>query len=96
MSKEEILKKIEGENAFLKSEYHVKNIGVFGSVAREEETEKSDIDVLVEFASPIGFFQFIRLENYLSGILGRKVDLISKKAVKEAVREEIFKEVIYV
>ena len=96
MNKEETLKIIESQTAFLESEYHVKNIGVFGSVARGDDTEKSDVDILVEFNSPIGFFQFIRLENHLSKILEKKVDLISKKAIKPAVKKEILKEVIYV
>jgi hypothetical protein len=94
--KEEIIGKINAENAFIKEKYHVKNIGVFGSVARGEETEKSDVDILVEFEKPIGFFEFIRLENYLSKILGRKVDLVTKKSVKPSIKEEIFKETVYV
>ena len=80
----------------LRDTYYVKGIGVFGSVARTENTEKSDIDVLVEFAKPIGFFKFIEHENYLSDILGKKVDLVTKKALKPAIREEILQEVAYV
>ena len=81
---------------FLKDQYHIKNIGIFGSVVRGEQTNESDIDILVEFDAPIGFFDFIKLENYLSGILKRKVDLISKKALKPAIKETILNEVIYV
>ena len=57
-------------------------MGLFGSVARGEQEKQSDIDILVEFSAPIGFFDFIRLENFLSELLGGKVDLVSKKAVK--------------
>lgn len=80
----------------LKEKYHVKKIGIFGSFVRGDQNKRSDVDILVEFKSPIGFFEFIRLENFLSHILHRKVDLVSKKAVKPAVKKEIFKEVQYV
>ena len=96
MSKKEIINEIESKAGFLKEKYQVKNIGLFGSAARGEETLESDVDILVEFESPVGFFEFIRLENYLSELIGKRVDLVSKKSIKPAVREEIFKEVIYV
>lgn len=80
----------------LKDNYHVKNIGVFGSAARGQATSSSDIDILVEFSEPIGFFKFINLEEYLSSILGKEVDLVSKNALKPAIKDEILREVIYV
>lgn len=80
----------------LQKKYHVKNIGVFGSVASGQNSEKSDIDLLVEFFEPIGMFKFIELENYLGKVLGRKVDLVTKKALKSAIKDEILREVIYV
>ncbi|OGE19559.1 nucleotidyltransferase [Candidatus Daviesbacteria bacterium RIFCSPLOWO2_01_FULL_43_38] len=82
--------------SLLKDDYHVKNIGVFGSAARGQATPSSDIDILVEFSEPIGFFKFINLEEYLSSILGKEVDLVSKKALKPAIKDEILREVIYV
>lgn len=81
---------------FLYSNYKVKNIGVFGSVARGDNIEGSDIDLLVEFSEPVGFFKFIQLERYLSEILGYKVDLVTKKALKPSIKEDILQEVIYV
>lgn len=87
---------INSQLKFLKDQYNVKNIGIFGSVVRGEQTQNSDIDILVEFDAPIGFFNFIKLENYLSGILNRKVDLISKKALKPAIKDSILSEVVYV
>ena len=71
-------------------------MGIFGSVVRDNRKKESDIDVLVEFDSPIGFFDFIRLENFLSQILHQKVDLVSKKALKSAIKDNILKETIYV
>lgn len=76
--------------------YDVKKVGIFGSVRRGEHGPKSDVDVLVEFSKPISFFEFIRLEGFLSKKLGRKVDLISKKAIKSAIRKSVLKETIYI
>ncbi len=95
MEREEIIQAINSQLPFLKDRYNVKNLGIFGSIARNEGKEESDIDIVVEFESPIGFLDFIRLEIFLSKILQRKVDLISKKAIKPALKESILKEIIY-
>ena len=96
MEKEIILEKISSQKQILKEKYHVKNIGVFGSIIRNEQTKDSDADILIEFDSPVGFFEFIRLEIFLSRLIGRKADLITKRAVKPAIKADIFKEVVYV
>jgi uncharacterized protein len=96
MEKNKIIQKINQEMPFLRDKYQVEKLGVFGSIVRGEETEQSDVDILVEFKTPVGFFQFIRLENYLTQILGRKVDLLTKKALKMAVKDEVLKELVYV
>ena len=87
---------VQKHSNFLKDTYHVEKIGVFGSVARGDNTDISDIDVLVEFSEPIGMFKFINLEEYLSQLIGRKVDLVTQKALKPAIKEDILQEVIYV
>jgi hypothetical protein len=96
MSKKEIIKKLNTELPILKSKYNVNKIGVFGSFARGDYKKGSDIDILVEFKEPIGFFEFIQLENYLSKKLRKKVDLITKRALKTIIKNDILKEVIYV
>jgi len=96
MEKEKIQKKIEVNLPLLRQKYKVKRIGIFGSYVRNEQKRGSDVDVLVEFRTPVGFFEFIRLENYLSRILNKKVDLISRKAIKKAIKSDIIKEVKYV
>ena len=96
MEKNRIIQKINEEMPILREKYQVEKLGVFGSIVRGEETEKSDVDILVEFKTSVGFFQFIRLENYLTQILGRKVDLLTKKALKAAIKEEVLKELVYV
>lgn len=93
-TKEEILKKLRGSKQEIKAKYKVKEIGVFGSAIRGELSETSDIDILVEFEEPIGFFKFLELEEYLATRLGKKVDLVSRKALKPRIGSYILKEVL--
>lgn len=94
------LKKIKlllnGKTNFLSDTYNVKSIGVFGSMARGDNTNSSDVDILVEFSQPVGFFKFIDLEEYLTKLIGKKVDLVTKKALKPSIREEVLQETVYV
>jgi len=80
----------------IKKDYQVKKIGIFGSVAKGQQRSGSDLDILIEFSKPISFFQFIELEEFLSKILNKKVDLVSKKGLKQAIKKQVLKEVIYV
>jgi hypothetical protein len=76
--------------------FGLKEIGLFGSVVRSEQKATSDIDILIEPAKPMGLFDFVRLKNYLSDLLGVKVDLVMKRALKPRIGEKILKEVLYV
>jgi len=80
----------------LKKDFQIKELGIFGSVARGEERSESDVDIIVNFSDPPGFFRFIRLEEHLSNLLHRKVDLVTKNALKEVVKKEILRQVTYV
>lgn len=79
---------------YLKKKFNVAEIGIFGSYARGEETKASDVDILVKFSDPIGW-EFIDLKEYLEHLLGLKVDLVTIKALKPQLKENILKEVIY-
>lgn len=92
--KEEILKILRQELPYLKEEYKVKSIGVFGSYVKEEYRKGSDIDVLVEFYDVPSLLRFIKMENYLSDVLGVKVDLVMKDALKPEIGKHILKEVV--
>ena len=96
MNKEEIRKRVGSHFPLLKQKYNVKRLGIFGSFVRDQQKKGSDIDMLVEFTSPIGFFDFIRLENFLAETLNQKVDLVTKKALKPAIKAEVLKETLYV
>ena len=71
----------------------VSMLGVFGSVARGEATNLSDIDMLVKFAKPKSLLALVHLERELSAALGRKVDLLTEAAISPYLRERILREV---
>jgi len=79
----------------LRKKYQVKDIGIFGSYVRGEQGEASDLDVLVDFYEPIDLFEFMELERFLERLLGVKVDIVSRKALKPFLQDRILKEVIY-
>lgn len=93
---EEIKKILNKNKSQFQKSFKVKEIGIFGSYIKNEQTKKSDLDILVEFESPIDFFDYIELEEYLTVLLGIKVDLVMKKALKPNIGRSILKEVIYV
>ncbi len=76
------------------TKFDVKSLAIFGSVARDEAGPESDVDILVEFAKPIGLFEFVRLKTYLEELLQRKVDMVTPDALKDRLREQILKEAI--
>lgn len=93
---EKIKSVLSDQKEFLRNKYRIKDISIFGSVVRREESDISDIDILVDFSEPIGFFAFLELEEFLEQLLGRKVDLVSRKALKPKIGERILKEAVSV
>lgn len=79
----------------LKREFRLKNLGIFGSYSREEQTQDSDVDILVELGDPLGL-GFVRLAFRLEEILDMKVDLVSRGAIKPRVWKYIEKDIVYV
>jgi hypothetical protein len=94
MRREDIEKTLRAQKAYLAEKYHVKKIGIFGSYARNEETNDSDIDILVEFNRPVGF-EFLELKEYLESMFNKPIDLVTKNALKPYMKEEILSEVQY-
>jgi predicted nucleotidyltransferase len=80
----------------LERRYKVKTLGVFGSYIRGEQQKRSDLDLLVEFHDPPSLLKFIEMEHYLSDLLGVKVDLVMKDALKPAIGKRVLNEVIAV
>ena len=93
---EEIKVILRQHHSELESRFKVKNIGVFGSYVRGEQKKRSDIDILITFKGSVDLIQFIQLENHLSELLGVKVDLVTKGALKPYIGKRILEEVVYV
>lgn len=93
-STEQIQNILIENKARLARQYHVRQLGLFGSWVRNEQTPESDLDLLVTFNIKPSLFQFIELENDLTGLLGVKVDLVMESALKIRIGEKIRKEVI--
>ncbi len=73
--------------------YAVSEIGIFGSYVRNEQTAQSDVDILVLFSKPVGFVAFMQLEERLQELLGTRIDLVTRAALKPRIGERILKEV---
>lgn len=93
---EQIKKVIDQHREELESKFKVKTIAIFGSYVRKAQKEKSDIDILVEFKTPVSILHIVSLENYFSDILGIKADVVPKKNIREELKETILKEAIAV
>ena len=91
---EQIKSIIDKNKSFLKERFKVESIGIFGSYLSGEQSEKSDIDILVEFHSTIDLFKFIELENFLSDILSAKVDLVMRNSLKPRIKDRILRETV--
>lgn len=93
-TREEIEGTLKRFKPMLREKFKVKEIGFFGSYVRGEESETSDVDVLVDFLEPIGW-EYIDFKEFLEEILGMEVDLVTVKALKPQLKEKILKEVVY-
>lgn len=91
----EIENKLKELKPVLLRKYFVDKIGYFGSYYRNEQTENSDIDILVSFKKPLGW-EFFDLQELLENELKLKVDLVSEKALKKQLRQIILNNVKYV
>ena len=95
ITKTEILSKLAELKPILYKDYAVKEIGLFGSYSDNSNTEESDIDILVELEKPIGW-KFFTLELYLEKVFNKKIDLVTKNALKEQIKDNILKQVNFV
>lgn len=94
-TKEEVIKCLRDNKELLQKKFPLKSIALFGSYARNEQKEESDIDVLVEFSQPVGI-EFVDLAIHLETMFNHKVDLVSRKGVKSHYLPYIEDDAIYV
>lgn len=95
ITKDDILTTLKELKPTLYQNYSVIEIGLFGSFSEGDFTEESDIDILVELEKPIGW-KFFSLELYLEQIFKRKIDLVTKNALKNQIKDNILNQVNYV
>ncbi len=91
----EIIDQLKKHKQYLFSRYPIQSIAIFGSYARNEQDENSDLDILVEFNDKIGI-RFIDLALELEKLLGFKIDLVSRKGIKEKYFKKIQEDLTYV
>ncbi len=94
---EEIKKKIEDRREELKVRFKIKDIGIFGSYVRGDQNETSDVDILVDyFDEHISLFDVVEIKYYLEELLGVKVDIVTKEALKPVIGKYILEEVVFI
>ena len=91
---EEIQTVLQNNHDYFEDRYFVEKFLLFGSYAKNEQTEDSDIDLLVSFKKPIDMFEFIDLEDYISNLFKKKIDLGTLNGLKPYVKDKILKEAI--
>ena len=95
LTKVEIEVKLKQIKPVLTDRFHVERIGYFGSYATGTHTDASDLDLLVEFSQPVGW-EFFTLEKFLEQSLGLAIDLVTRNALKERIKESILNQVRYI
>jgi len=91
---ESIKKSMQQIKPYLQSNYNIKELCIFGSYARNEQTPASDVDILVEFDVTPDLLTFIEIEDYISLKLNHKIDLVPKRKLKSQLKLQILSEAI--
>jgi predicted nucleotidyltransferase len=89
-----VLTRLRASLPQVQARYHIRSLALFGSYVREQQTDQSDLDVLVEFDEPPSLLEFVRLERELSSLLGVRVDLVMKSALKPTIGTRIQREIV--
>ncbi len=90
----DILSRLQELKPVLKQRFRINSLELFGSYTRGEQTEESDIDLLVDFTSEADLFDLMGLAQYLEEELKCKVDVIPKNALRQELRETVFREAV--
>jgi predicted nucleotidyltransferase len=80
----------------IRQKFDVQSLSLFGSVARGESGPDSDLDILVTYVHAPGLFKYLDLKDYLEGLFHRPVDLVTTKALKKQLRDQILREAVHV
>lgn len=96
MNRQAVLTRLKGSVEEIRQRFSVKSLSIFGSIARDEAIDNSDVDVLVAFNQKASFDIFMDLKFYLEELLGTSIDLVTDKALRPQVRRSIEGEMIHV
>ena len=96
MDKSSVLKLLNEQSETTRQRFGIKNLGVFGSAARNELRDDSDVDVLVEFEGLPTFDKYMDLKFFLENLFARRVDLVTRDSIKPRMRKIIEKDLIRV
>lgn len=93
-NRQEIITRLRSLKAELNTRYDVKEIGIFGSVARGDEGLESDLDLIVEFGPDADLITYIGLWQFLEDVFKTKVDLVTKKGLRTEMRENVMRDIV--
>jgi hypothetical protein len=93
-SLEEVKLQLQVLKPTLKKRFKVETIDIFGSYAREEQTQKSDLDILVTYSGAVSLFTIYDLKQYLKRKLHMKVDVVSKEYLNKHIKDQVLKEAV--
>ena len=96
MNRDEVLKVLRAHKATLSERFGVTDLTLFGSMARDQASEDSDIDILVHFDGPTTSKGYFGAQFYLEDLLGRPVDLVTDKALRAELRPYVEREAVHV
>ncbi len=96
MNRDEIIRILKESQSELTEQYGIKSLALFGSVARDEATPASDVDLLVEFDRPVRLFGLFALQDHLEALFGCPVDVGTPDSLKPRIRENVLEEAILV
>lgn len=94
MNRSEVIKKLAKHRDELKTRFAISSLSLFGSVARNQATPESDLDILVSFQETPGLLKFLELKAHLESLCQCPVDLVAEKALKKQLREQILQEAL--
>ncbi|MGA2385852.1 MAG: nucleotidyltransferase family protein [Candidatus Bathyarchaeia archaeon] len=95
-SLEELKAELQELKPELKRRYKVDTIAIFGSYSRGQQTNNSDLDILVTFSQPIGLYKFIEVQQFIRKKLGLKIDLVQKGALLPMIKNQVLNEIVTV
>ena len=96
LGRDEVIATLRAHRAALAEQFGITSVALFGSVARDEARDDSDIDILVEFESPPGWWNYFGAQVFLEDILGRTVDMTTLREVRREFRPYVEKDVVHV